>query len=121
MNLGDIIDRLAKRKVDLAAKQAEVKVIEDDISDIKQEFIAVATGVGVKEARTATHSATVKEVLFPQAVAWDQAYDFIHANKYYHLLQRRLSSPGCAELWDTGIEIPGVEKFRKIDVSLRGI
>lgn len=97
----------------------EVEKVEQDIERIKLEFRSEIGQVGLKEGRNSTHSASITEKVVPQAVSWDQFYPYVHTNQYYHLLQRRLSTPGCVELWEAGEVIPGVEQFKKVDVSLR--
>jgi hypothetical protein len=120
MSIGAIIAKLAKRKGELKRAQDKVKGIEDEIDKVKLELRAELDKVGLTEGRNDTHSATIVEKVVPQVVDWDKFYAFIYDNKFFHLLQRRPSTTGCEELFAQG-DIPGVERFKKVDVSLRSI
>lgn len=119
-NIGAIITEFVGLKERLKLAQDEVKKVEDDIDRVKLRYMEALGAVGLREGRNDTHSATVVEKVVPQVTDWDAFLAFIHANKFYHLLQRRPSTPGCAELFAQG-QIPGVEKFKKVDVSLRSL
>lgn len=118
-DIGGIIDRLVAKRAEKEKLVRAVERVEQDIEQIKLEFRAEIGQVGLREGRNSTHSASITEKVVPQAVSWDQLYPYVHDKKYYHLLQRRLSTPGCVELWEAGETIPGVEQFKKVDVSLR--
>lgn len=119
------VDALIKELARLRkAKEEAMKVvegIEKDQEAAKMRYRQALESLGIKEARNTTHSAAITEKVVPQVVNWEALYDYIHANKYYHLLQRRPSTTSCEELFAQGIEIPGVEKFKKVDISLRSI
>lgn len=119
-SIGDVIARLASRKADLKGKQDEVKEIEEDIDEIKLELREALGAVGLSEGRNATHSATIVEKVVPQVIDWAAFCAFIKAHDYFHLLQRRPSTVACEELFQQG-EIPGVERFKKVDISLRSL
>lgn len=119
--IGAIIDRLVAKRVELEALNRKVEAVEDDIKRIKAEFRTAIEGVGLKEGRNATHSASIVEKVVPQIVNWDHYLAFIDQTKYFHLLQRRPSAPGCTELWESGMVIPGCEQFKKVDISLRSL
>lgn len=118
-DIGRIINRLVHLKAELATLQGQVKDKEAEIEQVKLAFRTEIGAVGLQEGKTSTHSATVVEKLVPQVVSWDDYLAFIDQNKYFHLLQRRPSVPGCVELWEAGVTIPGCEQFKKIDVSVR--
>jgi precorrin-6x reductase len=115
---GLIVELVRLREAKKAAKKA-VEDIEEAQEKVKLRYRQALESLGIREAQNVTHSAAITEVTVPQVKSWEALYDYIHANKYYHLLQRRPSTTGCEELFAQGIEIPGVEKFTKVDISLR--
>lgn len=120
VDIGLIIDELAALRAKHKVLLNEVQGVEEDIDKVKLRYREALESLGLTEARNKTHSATLVERVVPQVTNWDLLYAYIHENKFYHLLQRRPSAPGCAELFALG-EIPGVEKFKKVDVSLRSL
>ena len=52
---------------------------------------------------------------------WDSFYAFIAKNKFFHLLQRRVSEPAYRELLDAGKKVPGVLPFTKKKLNVRTI
>jgi hypothetical protein len=118
--IGSLIDALHAKKAEIKAIEADQKKLEDQAAEIKLKILERMTAEGMKAGTGKLAAAAVKETVVPQVVDWDKFYAFIHDNRFYHLLQRRPSTPGCAELFDSQ-EIPGVEKFKKIDISLRSL
>ena len=52
---------------------------------------------------------------------WDEFCQYIAANNYFHLIQRRPGSKACQELWSQGTAIPGVDKFSQHKVQVKGV
>lgn len=119
-DIGVIIEELVTLRAGHKALLKQVAEVEEEIDKVKGRYMAALAAVGLTEGRNKTHSAAIVEKVVPQVVDWDMFYEFIHTNKFYHLLQRRPSTPGCSELFAMQ-EIPGVEKFKKVDVSLRSL
>jgi hypothetical protein len=121
VDVGAIIAELADLKKEKEAANKEIERIEKAQDQVKLRLRQALESLGLTEARNGSHSVAIVEKVLPQAENWEALYDYIHANKYYHLLWRRLSSTACEELFAQGIEIPGVEKFKKVDISMRSI
>lgn len=119
--LGSLIDQLFALKKKLSEKEQEKKEIEEKVNKLKDQIIARGQEEGVSQARGKLGTATINDKTYPQVTDWDAFYKFIHENKFYQLLHRRPSVPGCAELFDTQGSIPGVEKFVKREVNLKGL
>jgi hypothetical protein len=64
---------------------------------------------------------TIEDQTVPQGSNWDQFYDYIHTNKYFHLLQRRPAVKACQELWGQGVVIPGIDKFTMKKINVKGV
>ena len=47
----------------------------------------------------------------PQVEDWDQFHEFIRANGFFHLLDKRPSVSGCREMFMRDEVIPGVNPF----------
>ncbi len=54
----------------------------------------------------------------PQVKDWDKFYAFVKKTGQFDLVQRRLADTAIRERWDNGKEVPGVEAFGAVSVSL---
>jgi hypothetical protein len=104
--------RLAAQKiVDELAKQ-ESAVREHIINNLPKSD----TGVSGKRARV---SVVTKQV--PQVKDWDKFYAHVKKTGQFELMQRRLADTAIRERWDNGKQVPGVEAFGVVSVSLNKI
>lgn len=104
--------RLAAQKiVDELAKQ-ESAVREHIINNLPKSD----TGASGKRARV---SVVTKQV--PQVKDWDKFYAHVKKTGQFELMQRRLVDTAIRERWDNGKQVPGVEAFGVVSVSLNKI
>jgi hypothetical protein len=104
--------RLAAQKiVDELAKQ-EAAVREHIINNLPKSD----TGASGKRARV---SVITKQV--PQVKDWDKFYAHVKKTGQFELMQRRLADTAIRERWDNGKQVPGVEAFGVVSVSLNKI
>lgn len=116
--LADALHAIRERRV--AAEQV-VKAIEEEYRAAEAKLIEAADAQNTSTGKGARASFSVNESIVPQVKDWDAFYKYIYKNKFAHLLERRPSVTGCRELFDTKGAIPGVEKFAKRRVNLRGV
>lgn len=102
--------RLAMQKeVDkVAAREKEIKdYIIDNLSKSDD------TGAAGKRYR-----AQIVSKVTPAAADWEKIHQFIAENDRFDLLQKRLADKAVKDMWEEGEEVPGVERFNAIDVSI---
>ncbi len=97
-----------QKEVDELAK-TEAAVREHIINNLPK----TDTGASGKLARV---SVVTKQV--PQVKDWDKFYAFVKKTGQFDLVQRRLADTAIRERWDNGKEVPGVEAFGAVSVSL---
>ena len=104
--------RLAAQKIvdDLAKQEAAVR--EHIINNLPK----TDTGASGKRARV---SVVTKQV--PQVKDWDKFYAHVKKTGQFELMQRRLADTAIRERWDNGKQIPGVEAFGVVSVSMNKI
>lgn len=107
------------------AKRLEIQKQVDELakqeSALREHLIAnlpksEATGVAGKVAR-----ATIVTDTKPRVVDWDAFRAYVSKHKAFELLQKRVSDEAIQERWDAGKEIPGVERFQVVKVSLNKV
>lgn len=120
-DVGQLIKELVALDQHAAELDRQTKAKRKEAKAKKEEIRLALGAQGLTSGRNQTHSATVTELLVPNAQNWNEFYDFVYDNRFAHLLHRRLSVEGCRELWASGSSIPGVEAQQIIDISLRKV
>ena len=54
----------------------------------------------------------------PQATDWSLIYNFMHEQKAYHLLHKRLTEEAVREYWQEGVPVPGVVEVDIYDLTI---
>lgn len=116
--IGACADRLYELKTNRLAAQKAIQVLEDEEKALKNHIIdtlpkSESSGVAGKVARV-----TVITKQVPQLADDDKFYAYVTKTKRFDLLQKRLSSAAIEEIWETGKEVPGVEHFQVVSLSL---
>jgi hypothetical protein len=117
---GGIADRLYELNKGRLAQQKIADAIEEEEKALKAHLIATMPkddtgGIG-KVARVSLGS---KEV--PQVKDWEAFYKHVLKTKNFSFLQKRVGEAMIKEIWDAGKEVPGVEHFAVVTVSLNKI
>lgn len=116
--LGICADMLYTLRQQRFEKQKEVDALASQEKALKEHIIntlpkSEASGVGGKLARV---TVVTKDV--PQVKDWDAFYKHVKKTGQFELLQRRLTVSAIQERWEDGKEVPGVEHFTVVDVSI---
>jgi hypothetical protein len=114
---------LANRRFELReakrALEAQIKVIDAELTINEVELIEAADTAGMTHFRVGKLSIAVSEQVVGNVDDWDQLYDYITTNSAFHLLQRRLGNAAYKEILDSGETVPGVAPFTKRSINLR--
>lgn len=119
--IGQLADELHDLREEKRAKEEEVKEIQERYDKKLMELFDLADEQETTVGKGQRGSFSLGESTVPQVKDWDAFYKYIQKTKYWHLLERRPSVTGCRELFDTKGAIPGVEKFTKRTINLRGV
>lgn len=117
-DLARLADEYAETK-DLRLKlEKEAEEVKKKESELRQALIdnidkSDATGVAGKKVRI-----TIVSKKKPTVTDWDALWTHIRRRGDYDLVQRRLSDTAVKARWEEGKEIPGVEAFNVLDLSV---
>lgn len=119
--LGACADRLYELRQKRLDMQKEVDKVAAEESALKEHIIntlpkSEASGVAGKLARV-----TVITKVVPQVKDWDAFYKYVKKTGQFDLMQRRITDGAIKERWEAGKEIPGVEHFNAISVSINKV
>lgn len=119
--LGACADRLYQLRQKRLEMQKEVDKVAAEESALKNHIIenlpkSEASGVAGKLARV-----TVVTKQIPQVKDWDAFYKYVKKTGSFDLMQKRLTDAAIKERWEAGKEIPGVEHFNAVSVSINKV
>lgn len=119
--LGSCADKLFELRNKRLEQQKLVDAIEAEEKALKEHIIqnlpkSEASGVAGKKARV---TVVMKEV--PQVKDWDAFYKYVAKTKSFDLMQRRLTDAAVKERWEAGKQIPGVEVFKAVTISMNKV
>lgn len=115
--MGACADLLYETRQKRLEAQKIVEQLAKDEAAIREHIInnlpKSDTGASGKKARV---SVTTKQV--PQVKDWDKLWAHIKKTGQFDLMQRRLSDSAVKERWEAGKQVPGVDAFGAVTVSI---
>lgn len=119
--LAQAADELYTTREERLKRQKEVDALAAREKELRDYLIAnlpksEASGVAGKVAR-----ATIKTKQVPTVKDWAKVHAYVKKTGAFELLQRRLSETAVQERWEAGKEVPGVEHFSAVVVSLEKV
>ena len=109
MTLGSRIDALHKMKVHQKTLKKELTDLKSQIREIEDLIMEDLDKQDITKSSGSSATVSISHATKPSVDDWDAFYAYIHRKKYYHLLDRRPSTLGCRELFETKGKIPGVK------------
>lgn len=119
--MGACADRLYELRQKRLEEQKKVDLIEAEEKALKEHIIqnlpkSEASGVAGKLARV-----TVVTKQIPQVKDWDAFYKHVKKTGQFDLMQRRITDAAIKERWEAGKEVPGVEHFNAVSISINKV
>ena len=117
-SIGEAIDLLYQMRTDRLALQKQVDEAQATETALKQHILTNFAKADLEGAKGQVATASIKRTTQANVVDWEAFHTFIGKKKAWDLLQKRPSITALRERWDHNEEIPGVESFETIDISL---
>ena len=102
--------RLAMQKHTDTVKERETEIREYIINNLSKSD---DTGAAGKRYR-----AQIVRKVVPSVTDWTKLWDYVKKTGRFDLLQKRVSDTAVKDSWETGNEIPGVDRFHAVEVSI---
>lgn len=109
-------DRLREAKREL---ERQVASLDEQLKANEQDIIEIADQTGLTRFAVGKLSFSISENTVGQVEDWDTVYDYIHDNRAFHLLQRRLSNAAYKELLDAGEAPRGINPVTLRSLNMR--
>lgn len=118
-DLGVCIDKLyilRSQRLVLAKEVAERKRTE---AAYRAHIIGKLREIKMEGGKGGAASATITEKVEPSPKDWQKIWDYAVTHDAPDMFQKRLSSKAIKERWEVGEEVPGIERFTVVDLSLK--
>jgi hypothetical protein len=115
---GLVVDQLYALRARRLEAQAQVDEMKAEEQAVKNWLIdslpkSELTKLSGKLATAALVSSSQANV-----IDWHKLHAYVEKHGAFELLQRRVSIEAVREVWDEGKDLPGVERYTKLDISL---
>lgn len=121
LTLGGATDKLWQLREDKRAAEAVVKKIETEYKALEATVLELLDAQDTTKGEGKKAGVSVSEAIVGNVEDWDIFWPFVAKNKYWHLIQKRVSDPGLRELWALKKKTPGVVPFTKRTLNLRSL
>jgi hypothetical protein len=116
--IGACIDNLYEAR----AKRLELQKQVDQMGEVERQYethiLNTFDKSELKGAKGDIANASIKNTVIYQIADWDAFANYVAETKQFDLLRKQPGSRACAERFDAGDTIPGIEAFTKIGLSL---
>jgi len=119
--LGAAIDTLWQLREDKKAAAKKVDDVDVQIKALEADMFELLDAQDTRKAEGKRASVSIGEAVVANVEDWPAFHAYIAKNKFFHLLQKRVSDPGYRELLGLGKVVPGVSPFTKRTLSVRSL
>lgn len=119
--MGSTIDSLWAKREEKRKTEAKVKVIEAEIAAIEEVLMDRMDKEETSKSQGTKASVSITSAVVANVEDWEAFWPYVAKNKFFHLVQKRVSDPAVRELWDSGKKVPGVQPFTKRKLNIRSL
>lgn len=116
--IGACIDTLYELRAKRLAGQKAVDAVKAEEAMYEAHILETFTKSELRGAKGDVATAAVKSQVVYNIEDWDKYWAWVEANGAKDCVQKRLSQDAIRARYDNGEEVPGVESFTKITLSL---
>lgn len=117
LTLGQCADLLYKTRNERLAQQKIAEAIEAEEGRIR-EYIIQTLPRADKVAGGRVAKVERYETQVPKVNDWEKLYKWIKRNDRFDVLQRRVADKAVIDMWEDKKQVPGVEPFTIVKLSL---
>lgn len=121
LTLGAATDKMWALREEKRLLAVEEKRINTELTALETTIFGLMDAQDTRKAEGKKAGISIGEAVVGNVEDWDALWPYIVKNKYFHLVQKRVSDPGLRELWEKGKVVPGVQPFTKRTLSVRSL
>lgn len=119
--VGAKVDRMVELRENKRVAQEAVDKLDAEMKALETALIDQMDQEGTTKITGKNATASISESTVFNLDNDDEFFKFVHKNKYYHLLQRRLSAPAVREIFESKGAVPGCTPFTQRKLNLRAV
>lgn len=120
--LGECIDLAYKVRAERLVKQKELEkeleVYRKKEEEIEQHILLSFDKADIEGAKGSLATASIQRMTVPSVKDWPVVYKWVSAHGAWDLLEKRMARVAYRDRLEAGEQIPGVEPFVKVSLSL---
>lgn len=116
--LGACIDALYKKRAERLELSKQLDVLKEVEAEYTNHILNSFNKTEIVGAKGEVATASIKRTTVYQLVDWDRFINYVSENNAWDLLRKQPGSTACKERFEAGVEVPGIDPFVKIDLSL---
>ena len=117
-SMGKCIDMLYEQRAKRLLLQHEVDEMKAEEKDLETHILNTFSKDDLRGAKGDVATAAIKRTTSVVLSDWDTFIAYVAENEAWELLRKQPASNAVKERWDEEIEIPGVEPFVNVGLSL---
>lgn len=121
VTMGSLIDRIWASREEKRRLEEQAKEVSAQIAALEEELVERMNAEGTDKAQGTKASVSITSSVVADVQDWDAFWTYIARNKFWHLVQRRVSDPAYRELLEQGKKVSGVQPFTKRKLNVRSI
>lgn len=119
--MGALIDSIWAAREEKRRLESEAKEVSAKIDELQQQLMERMEAEGTDKAQGSKAGVSISKNVVADVKDWDAFWPYVAKNKFFHLIQRRVSDPAYRELLEAGKNVPGVEPFTKRTLNVRSL
>lgn len=121
VTMGSLIDRIWASREEKRRLEEQAKEVSAQIAALEEELMERMNAEGTDKAQGTKASVSITSSVVADVQDWGAFWVYISRNKFWHLVQRRVSDPAYRELLEQGKKVSGVQPFTKRKLNVRSI
>lgn len=119
--MGALIDSIWAAREEKRRLEVQVKEVEAAIAELQTQLMERMETEKTDKAQGSKAGVSISTNIVANVEDWDALWAYIAKNKYYGLLQKRVTETAYRELLDLGKTVPGVQPFPKRTLNVRSL
>jgi hypothetical protein len=115
---GRVVDALYALRTERLQLQGVVEDMKAEEQRVKDWLIDTLPKADLTKLAGKQASASLTRTTQADIKDWKKLFGYCQKTGDFDLLQKRVSIEAVRERWDNGVELPGVERFTRLDLSL---
>jgi len=116
---GSLVDLAFTLREQRKLIEARAELIKADEQKIIEHLIERCTKTELTKLAGKLAQASLSKTLMPTVTDWDKLNEYITEHDAWQLRNKAANAAAFRELWEAGIEVPGVDKFTQVKLNVR--